>query len=284
MSFNSRETSAQDGRPGFLYEFYRTGITWRYTNLETPITFLGNVYTPVAISIGSVLQSGDAASDDLSITIATDAPLCTYLDTITPSEEIQIRLRKIHIDEAVANVVTGPALIGDAPVHWNGSILTIKRTKLNERVFVCNTSQITLARGGLRLSWARNCPHVLYGRGCNVNRNSFLVTLAFITIVDAITIAHTSLALSPDGYFSGGFIEWESLAGVTERMGISTHIGDTITLQGLTSPLSTGDTVASFPGCARIASVCSEKFNNMVNYGGINHLQGKSPFDGNPVF
>jgi hypothetical protein len=42
--------------------------------------------------------------------------------------------------------------------------------------------------------------------------------------------------------------------------------------------------VAAYPGCPRTIAVCDARFANHLRYGGVPHLPGKSPFDGDPVF
>lgn len=285
MPFLTLETDAQEGRPALLFHFTRPGISWRYSNVEEDIEFQTNTFETLPISMGPVVQSGSADSDNVEITLPADCELCQYIDLFTPSEEIVVYVRKTHLTENLDLTMSGPgATASEAPVFYVGSIHTVKRPTLGTRVLVCGALSESMSRGGLRLSWSRNCTHVLYGRGCNLDKADFVENIGSITVVDAVSISAGNFSLYPAGYFSGGFIEWEPTVGVTERLGIERHNGGNVTLMGLTSGLTTGTLIVAYPGCDRTPQTCNDRFINMLNFGGINHLQGKSPFDGTPVF
>lgn len=285
MPFSTLEISGQEGRPGLLFHFTRPGIDWRYTNLEEDIEFQTNNFESLPISMGPVIQSGTADSDNLEIILPAACELSEYLDLFTPSEEIVVYVRKTHLTENLDLTMAGPgAVLSEAPLFYVGSIHTVKRPSLSQRTLLCGALSESMSRGGLRLSWSRNCTHVLYGRGCNLNKDDFVENIGSITVVDAVSISGANFATFPAGYFSGGFIEWNPTVGVTERMGIERHNGGNVTLMGLTNGLTTGTLIVAYPGCDRLPTTCNDTFANLLNYGGINHMQGKSPFDGTPVF
>lgn len=117
MTFDSRETSIEDSQPVLLIHFFRTGKDWFYTNSDQDITFNSQLYTAAPITITSVIQSGDAKSENLDFTLPAGSSICLYLDTISPSETIGARVRKVHMDETVATgEYTSPESALDAPV------------------------------------------------------------------------------------------------------------------------------------------------------------------------
>lgn len=81
---------------------------------------------------------------------------------------------------------------------------------------------------------------------------------------------------------AGGFVLWY-VDGEPERRGIKSSGENVLGLLAGTAGLSAGETVWVYPGCPGTISVC-QQFENTDNYGGILHLPGKSPFDGNPIF
>ena len=284
MAFIDEEQSTQEGRPAFFLIFERDSKVWRYTNVDQDITLDSNVYTAIPFSVPDIFQSGDPRSEEMSFSLPSSAGISQYLDTRIPSTEVTVTLRKAHlIEDELTGEFTAPA-IADAPVLWVGEIIELKRPQINEREIVCNTLSLTMNRGGLRLSWGRNCPYVLYERGCLVNRASFAVPLATVTVVDGITLSSADADAQPDGWFSGGYIEWNSEPGVVERLGIESHTGPLLTVLGLTTGVAGGSNYVAYPGCARSADVCNTKFSNILNFGGVNHMTGKSPFDGSPVY
>lgn len=506
MTFDTRETSIQDGKPVYLFKFYRTGKAWYYTNADQDIVFNSNTYTAFPAQSTSIIQSGDAKSEDYQITLPAAATICTYFDSLTPTEQINVMLRKAHMDEDDSDgSFDAPTEISDAPVIWIGEVISLKRPTLNSRVFICNTLSLSLARGGLRLTWGRNCPHFLYDSSCKVNKADHMVALTDVSVVDGVKLAAAEFGLSNPanttnidntdpcddlatwllnpgqianddyaaqvvvesgtgnpapsfkvttqnndgnpayaikdfgvegadtstisfdliigdaggndgafagfllgcsgggngvrvvlrgtfgggiylslrnattlttglgtilaesacasafgqgivykisttrvvdesgsatftttlknitgatlgsvtatgsyyaggwcgpimargddsstlfydnvhvtgslvssaGGFAGGFIEWDSSTGVTERTGIESEGDGFVILLGTTQGMSTGTNFKAYAGCNRTAPQCNSKFKNILNYGGINHMQGRSPFDGQPVF
>lgn len=284
MTFDSREISLEDSQPVLLIKFFRTGKEWFYTNADQDITFDSQVYTAIPISMTSVVQSGDAKAENLDFTLPASATLCQYLDVLFPTETIGARVRKVHMDEdAGTGEYTAPVDVLDAPVVWVGELINIKRPSVTQRVLTCNTLSLSMTRGGLRLSWSRQCPHFLYMRGCFVDKADFAVPLTAVSVIDGVTLAADEFSTDPN-YFDGGFIEWESEAGVVERTGIESQVGGQAVIFGTTIGMSTGTNFIAYPGCNRTAETCHEKFDNLLNFGGINHMQGRSPFDGMPVF
>jgi uncharacterized phage protein (TIGR02218 family) len=282
-TFIERETSTQDGRPAYLIKFFRTGKAWTYTNTEQVITMAAEVYTPIPFSISAIVQTGDAKAESLDVTIPSSCELGQYLEQFAPSSPIYVTLRRLHMEEAGADF-TPPALLTDAPVTWAGELVSTSRPVLGAKILRCNTLSLSLTRGGLRLTWQRPCTHALYGRGCLVDKSLFAVPLSAITVVNGSTIEAAELALHPSGYFSGGFIEWFSEPGVQERIGIEGHSLNSALLYGSTNRMNLGSGFVAYPGCDRTAAQCESRYSNILNYGGVNHLQGRNPFDGNPVF
>lgn len=284
MSFDTEETSDQQGRPVHFVRFSRQSKEWLYTNTDQDIVFNAQTYTAVPLKIPNILQGGDPQSDDVQISLPASATLSQYLDIRNPTTAITVTIRKGHVvEDDATGAFTAPLLI-DCPIIWVGELVSVSRPQINERVLSCTNQLSSTRRGGLRLTWGRNCPHMLYERGCFVDKVAFGTGLASITIIDGVSLSAAEVDALADGYFSGGFLEWNSEVGVIERVGIDTHVGAILTLLGSTFGIAGGTSYKAYPGCDRTATTCNSKFSNILNYGGINHMQGRSPFDGNPVF
>lgn len=101
----------------------------------------------------------------------------------------------------------------------------------------------------------------------------------------AVSTPVTSDPLTPPALptpTAGGFALWY-VDGEPERRGIDTADGSVLALLAGTPGLAAGMTVWVYPGCPGTLAVC-EQFGNTDNYGGIPHLPGTSPFNGNPIF
>jgi len=283
MSFNTSEFSEDAARPVFLLKLSRSGKSWYYTNADQDIMFDGNTYASAPIIVPAIVQSGNVSDEKvLSVTVPRAIPLAQYLDLLIPTSQITLTPRKAHMEEDPGTGGYTAPVAAFAPVFWIGLFVSVGRPTPNSRVL--NFVMLSLARGGLRLSWSSTCGHMLYGPACRVDKALYAVALTAITVIDAVSLSAAELGAEASGWFSGGFLEWESEPGVVERNGIDTHDGSVVTLIGFTSGMDAGANFVAYPGCARVPDVCDTKFDNMPNYGGINHLTNRSPFDGDPVF
>ena len=287
MAFVDQETSAQEGRPLYLLRFTKDGKEWTYNNTDHSITFGAVVYLPYPISLTSFIYTGDAKSEGLDITLPHSTALCQYLDAGAATSAVSVSIRKLHITEtAVTGAVVLPVDTTDAPVVWVGEMVGLSRPSVNVRMIRCNTLSLSMRRTGLRLSWGRNCPHMLYDVSCKVNKESYAVALAGTTITNGVTLSSATLGGYATGHFSGGFIEWVVDGLLVERRGIETHSGSNVTIIGgtigMTGVGATG--FKAYPGCSRTIDVCNSKFANSLNFGGIRYLQGKNPFSGSPIY
>lgn len=273
MSFSDYENSNNAGRPVKLYEFIRQSKSWLYTNADQDIVYAGRTYQAIAMHDTGFTQSGDADADTIQITLPYDADVCKQYERTPTSDSVSVIIRRKHVDDPD----------DDANVVWAGTVTGYSRPDLVSRVLACNNVSVSFTRGGLRLSWGRGCPHMLYDRNCGVDKSKFAVA-AIATVIDAVNINVDVGAAYAAGWFTGGFMEWEIEPGLFERRAIESHTGNRLVIFGTTDWLTNGQNVVLYPGCSRIISVCNDKFNNLPNYGGFKDLPGKSPFDGDPVF
>lgn len=271
MTFASRETSLATGQPVRLYEFQRGIFRWRYTDADRAMEYLTQTYEPIAISDDGVRQSGEAGSDDLAITVPHDLPVARLFRGAPPASEIGIVVRDTHFGET------------DTLIRYNGSVIGARFPAPGQAVLTCQSLSASMRRSGLRLAWERGCTHSLYDHNCRVVRETFAVPTTIATLTGT-TITSAAFDAFSDGYFAGGYVEWSIGSGETDRRGIEAHVGGVLTLLGGTDGLQVAMGVTAYPGCPRTIDICNSRFNNVVNYGGIPHLPGKSPFDGTPVF
>ena len=116
-----------------------------------------------------------------------------------------------------------------------------------------------------------------------VDRTTFAVSGTLLSISGSALQA-AILGSFTDGWFAGGYCEWEIATGVFQRRGIESHIGSSVSVIGGLGGLAPGSAVTFYPGCAHTSETCHSKFNNHLNYGGTPYMRGTSPFDGTPIF
>lgn len=273
MTFEARERSVDDGKPIQLFEFAHGLTTWRYGSADRDITLGAFTWRTLVGGIGDsgIRQSGDAASDALTITAPADLPVVDLFRSLPPTTEVAVTVRSLHFGDT------------EARVTWVGSLSEVKRRGIDRVEMSCESLLASMSRGGLSLGWERNCPYATYDHNCRVNRDLFRVDTT-LTNVTGATVSSSAFALKPDGWYAGGFIEWLSAPGVTERRFVKAHAGIVLTLLGGTPGLAVDTAVSAFAGDDRRAQTCLDKFNNLDNHGGLPSLPGKSPFDGDLVF
>jgi len=271
MPFDNTESSTFGGAPIRLYEFRRGGKRWYYTTAEKDVTLtVGGeevVFLATASNDDGVTQSGDTTRNELVIHLPYDNPIVELFRGTPPLDEVAIITRSNHYGE------------GDAPIIWWGRVVQSSRVDDAQSSLTCQPRINSYSRGGLRLCWERNCPHGLYDFGCKVNRADYAIGGTILSAVGNVVRA-AAYASKPDGWFSGGMIEWDLGDDTYDRRMVQSHDGEYLTIYGGTDGITPGNTVRAYPGCGRDEDTCFEKFSNFDNYGGYPFMPGESPFGG----
>lgn len=279
MAFNDREISTQDGRPVTLYAFRWDKTWWRYTSADRPIEreeLVGNVmqtvtYEPKPIKDNGMVQGG-SAQNDFAVDGPFDLPIAELFRGTPPSESIWLTVRRLHYgDDGI-----------EAPIYWKGQVLNVRRPTPGTCQILGKPLIATLKRTGLRLCWSRECPHYLYDTGCKVDPADYAVA-AEVTSLDGTTIVATPAEAKSEGWWRGGYLEWEANEdGTVERRMIEADAvaGANVVLSifGLTDRLEVGMEITLYPGCNRTPEICENKFDNLPNHGGFGFMPGKTPF------
>lgn len=276
MTYEAREISSFGGAPISYYEITWGNTVWRYTSAETDriLTILAvpQTFTAIAISDSGMVQGG-SSNNDLTVTAPANIPLADLFQSTPPSDEIKLTLRRAHDGDP------------EAFIHWKGFVRNVKRSEDGTSIDIIGLSILAMFESqGLRLAWTRGCPHILYDSECRANPEDFVVETEIISMTgNSITVADSGG--HDAGWFTGGYIEWEANDdGTLDRRGImASTSATTLVLLGTTYRLEVGMTVRMYPGCDLTTQTCDEKFDNLENYGGIEQMTGKNPFDGNAI-
>lgn len=273
MSFNDGEISTQDGRPVALYLLEWGATVWAYTSADRNITrneIIGGEeteveYQAIAVSDSGMVQGG-SSQNDFTLDCPSNIEIVDLFRGTPPSETIWLTVRRQQYGDT------------DAPIYWNGTVTNVKNIGSGSAQVIGKPLTASFKRTGLRLCWTRECPHFLYDHSCRVDPNAFKTEAEIIDITGS-TINVDNVGGHGDGYFRGGYAEWErNEDGTIERRMIESQTGTLITMFGLTDGMTLGDTVSLFPGCDRTPTTCKNKFNNLPNYGGFDFMPGQTPF------
>lgn len=289
MPVETYEGHPFSGKPAQLYEFIRTSggqdFLWNYTSADRDLWYNDALWRAIPISDDGVKLSSEAQSTELTVKMPIAEKFCEQfrLNGATPSDTVWLRVRRIHGGDITHLDGGKPTVLADALVTWIGTVNGINQTTELEAQVRCSMLSASFKRGGLRYGYQKNCPHVLYGPGCKVNRDDFKVT-GDVSAIDGNQITIDGFDSKPDGYFAAGFIEYQIETGMVERRMVLASEGDTVSIMGLPVGIVVGGSVTGFAGCDLTIGTCRDKFNNLANMGGFPHSPGRNPFDGQPVF
>jgi hypothetical protein len=281
MTFSAFETSLEDGRPIEFYTFTLGSAVWRYTTAQTDLTVAGNVYTAAVIASPSITQTGEPSTDALNLECPVWIAPAQLFMTSPPTAPIQVIISYKHVgdDEVV--------------IGYTGEITQVNFPMPGRSVITCESLGSSLSREGLRLGWQRSCPYALYDPvTCKVNKASWKTD--FVTLgISGFTIYVELAVVRADGYFNGGFLEWNHPVRGLEYVAIDTHTAiasppagqpnAVFVLIAAPGELFEGAPGMVYPGCDFTPTSC-QAFSNYDNYGGAPDMPGRSPFDGTPVF
>ncbi len=264
MTYAAIETSVQSGRPVELYEFLNGATAYRYTSADGDVSYGGNTYSAVPIARGAIEATSETVRLALEITCARDIPIVDLFSVYPPEEMVLITLRRLHAGD------------GEAVVIWMGRILNVTINNASAGIH-CESVYTSLKRTGLRRLYQKSCPHVVYGTGCGLIRDTYKSTKA-VSTVSGTTITVGSIGVA-DGYYAGGCLEWTS-SGVIHRRAIHSQTGGALVIGFPIQGIAASASVDLYPGCDHTLATCNSKFANAPNYGGMPFFPDKNPFGG----
>lgn len=268
MAISDFEKSNHGGRPIYFYEFRWGNSEWFYTSAERSLTLGTQEYAPVPISDDGITSGGQGRTE-FKVNCAANLPVVGLFRGTPPSHNVRVTVLRKHADDP------------ETEVFFSGKIDNVRRTKEGaQATLLCSSSK--QRRGGLRLTWSRTCPHILYDNQCRLVRaeHALAATIASVT-GNSFTVEVAPHATV--GWFDGGIVEWDADGlGTIEMRAVERGASDTeFLIFGRADGLTVGQVVAMYPGCDRLATTCNAKFNNLLNYGGITQMPGESPYGQN---
>lgn len=257
-------------KPKELYRFVEGSNVWTVTSADAAEVYNSETYTPVTIGRNEADSKNDISRANIEVSVDLD-------------NEMGRRWLKSIIEEVVTLTIFSKDG-ADVSVVWKGRLASVK-PDMSAITLVFESIFTSLRRPGLRAKYQRSCPHVLYGRGCFLDKENWDIA-GTVASVDKTTVTITEAASFADGYFTCGMLEAPD---GTLRF-ITNHAGGTISLIRELDSLTTafneqgpGVSVRMFPGCDRTKETCSGKFNNLLNMGGFPFIPLKNPFGGSSI-
>lgn len=262
-----------------LYKFTQDTQIWTYTSGDSETVYNSETYTPVSMGRNNIESKNELSKANLEIKLDQSSALAQYLLTAYLEQIVSLTL---FTQED-----------GSTQVAWKGRLANVKpgtatMTLTFESIFT------SLRRPGLRARYQRPCRHVLYGRGCTLDKDNFAIPGSVDSVSGAVVQVPEAAAYA-DGYFNAGMIQ---AADGTYRF-ILNHSGAALTLvrpfEYLIEARASsgwgrnwggqygGTAVTLYPGCDRQKTTCINKFNNLANFGGFPYIPIKNPFGGSSI-
>ncbi|VEJ09753.1 phage BR0599 family protein [Actinobacillus delphinicola] len=261
--------SISNSQPVNLYQFIRGNKEKNYYFCDADIDIEINGQKWLAETIS---DTGRHLGENISVTLPSNNPIAMLYRGMPPSQRVEVRIMRVDY------------IAKEIQVVWIGTIVEAKREDIHQTKLISAGLSSTMDTAGLRLTWGKNCPYTLYDVDCKVNPTKFGIKNLEIVAIDGMSIVVNVPKALPDEWFMAGFIEWVDIDGVREVRAVTTHKGNRISLMGGTQKLSIGLRINVYPGCDGRVQTCKEKFNNVLNFGGIPHMPSKSPYDGSRIF
>lgn len=264
-------TSRFGGRPVELYKFTygpNSQDTFRYTDGESPIIYLGETFVPLPIQRGPTSNTGTLDKTTLEVTMPHTAKLPQLFRIYPPGHTIGLTVLQGQVGDPDNQFIA----------VWVGRVISVSFEGIEAKVSA-EPIVTSFRRSGLRRNYQYQCPHALFGPQCRASKAAATTTAtAFAVTGRSVTL---STLLVDASRYVGGMVEWDTPSGRVEARTIlstSTDSGRTVVfLTGLPSEMTAGSALRMIRGCRHTLTACEEDHNNAVNYGGDPWIPTKNP-------
>ena len=168
-------------------------------------------------------------------------------------------------------------------------ILALFSTMPPENVVSLSVLRLHAGDGEAITQWMGRVLNVTFGNvSAEIHCESVYTSLQRVGLrrpaITGATMTLSGLGSFSDGYFAGGYLEWQKSAGVYERRAVRSQIGGTVIISFPIPGMAAAAAVTLYPGCDHTLATCENKFGNHLNYGGMPCFPTKNPFDGTIIY
>ena len=265
MTYAAIESSAHAGQPVEWYRFSAGLRKWLYTSADVAGIYLAETYEPYPLKRGPFRQTAELAKTGLEISTPRDTPFVSDMVASPLLDVVMLTIYRKHRSDA------------EVLPFWRGRVEGV-RFEGGESIISCKPLGTAMKRLGLKRPAQRQCPHALYGPGCDLTEAVYAETGNLLSHTGA-AVTSGVFAGRANGWWVGGKIDFSG----ARRM-IVAHAGDTVTLTNVVPGLAQNAAFIVYPGCDHTPTICDIKFGNILNHGGAPKFPIKNPFSGDSAF
>lgn len=255
-------------RMATCWKIVRTDATiFRFTDHDRPITLGSETFSPTQsvaasarsfpegtgtsdVQVSGIIESGSITHEDLVAGKFKDAIVYEFL--------LDWKYPDLGYFDSRTYYITDPTFSENA---WQANI----------------TSIIGRLSRALGANHSRTCPYVLGDAFCQRDLTDLTQTGRTVAAVSSPYRVFTSNATGADKYFNQGRVTFTSGANTGVVRSISKHLSASGHLElwlETPYPIQVGDQFTVVAGCDHSANTCSEKFGNIINFGGEPFIPG----------
>lgn len=258
MSYRDLESAATN-EPIELFDFYDDlGHHWRYTSSDTEQMLFSSKFVPEPIHREPIEMSESHFKNEVNLTVGRNNPLALLY--IAGQVEVKVYLT-IYRMQGIYSII-----------YWSGVVAGVVFNADEVPMIKATPRSSDLPRIGCRRRAQILCDLALYSNECGVDKSSFSIT-GTLSGVSGILLTSATFATVASGWLTGGMIIIDN----AKRL-IQWHVSNQIKISRQIVELETGKTFTAYAGCQHTSIDCHTKFNNAINYGGIEFLPVNNPF------
>jgi hypothetical protein len=277
MSYDTYETSVQDGAPIELYTFVRGATVWSYTSSE--VAYVDDsvdpavTYACLSIDHDAIETSAEELRNNLELDVPRTMPLVEVFQVIAPTQVVTVYLRELHRGS------------GEIVPRWKGRVISCDING-GTATLSCEPLSTSLKRGSLPDLIQVPCNRVLFDARCGLDPDLWDHATTITAISgSALTVGSLgALDSSTDLPYAGGEVIWTDDDGNPVSRFIESVSGLVLTLNRPLYDAAVSDAVVLLPGCDHSYATCRDIYGNLDNHGGRPHLSTKNPMSGQAVF
>lgn len=276
MSYGPLEISRDSSSPVELYDIALGAEAWHFTSAEDPVTIDGTDYMPIAINRESVPLASEERTEELAVTLPSDHEFVQKYVNVVPGDIATITIRRFQrYDDDTEVISLFKGVVSAVAFTNNGSVAQIGIAPFTDN----------LSKPMPRYVYSGLCNNILGDQWCTIDLETGedVDSRPFKFVGNCSDVDYTTITVDgvgaayPDNFFQAGVLK---TAAGDQRL-IVKQVGDTLYLyiplfEGVALE---GNDVTLYAGCDHSLTVCQNKFDNVINYGGFPFVPRNNPFE-----